>query len=212
MTWFHPAWLDHQRRRWMLPDPSWFVAPQFDRKQCSGQRREQAAQACQRASILHGAAAVKYRLAGLRFELALVRYGLLLRKANFNPDQPRVPSGNPDGGQWTDGGGGTSGGTELSDARRKPPPPPKIPQQRPPTRTERSAAVKAVARWIADAIRNRTAIGKLLPIIEVVPWMAARLPDLISYHSPKSLEELQGRGVVAAAGLSNPPHCRANLG
>jgi hypothetical protein len=24
----------------------------------------------------------------------------------FNPDQPRVPAGNPDGGQWTDGGGG----------------------------------------------------------------------------------------------------------
>ncbi len=24
----------------------------------------------------------------------------------FHPDQPRVPAGNPDGGQWTDGGGG----------------------------------------------------------------------------------------------------------
>lgn len=29
-------------------------------------------------------------------------------KAGFNPNQPRVPAGNPDGGQWTDGGGGTS--------------------------------------------------------------------------------------------------------
>ncbi len=29
---------------------------------------------------------------------------LLLRvKAGFNPNQPRVPAGNPDGGQWTDG-------------------------------------------------------------------------------------------------------------
>jgi hypothetical protein len=27
-------------------------------------------------------------------------------KANFNPDQPRVPAGNTDGGQWTSGGGG----------------------------------------------------------------------------------------------------------
>jgi hypothetical protein len=26
-------------------------------------------------------------------------------KANFDPNQPRVPAGNPDGGQWTDGGG-----------------------------------------------------------------------------------------------------------
>ena len=25
----------------------------------------------------------------------------LARKAGFNPDQPRVPAGNPDGGQWT---------------------------------------------------------------------------------------------------------------
>jgi hypothetical protein len=30
-------------------------------------------------------------------------------KANFNPDQPRVPAGNPDGGQWTSDGGGNGG-------------------------------------------------------------------------------------------------------
>lgn len=37
-------------------------------------------------------------------------------KANFDPNQPRVPAGNPDGGQWTGtgGGGGTSG---TSDGR-----------------------------------------------------------------------------------------------
>ena len=28
-------------------------------------------------------------------------------KANFNPNQPRVPRGNPDGGQWTSTGGST---------------------------------------------------------------------------------------------------------
>lgn len=28
----------------------------------------------------------------------------------FHPDQPRVPAGNPDGGQWTDGGGGFGSG------------------------------------------------------------------------------------------------------
>lgn len=26
----------------------------------------------------------------------------------YNPDQPRVPAGNPDGGQWTSGGAGQS--------------------------------------------------------------------------------------------------------
>lgn len=35
-------------------------------------------------------------------------------KANFDPNQPRVPAGNPDGGQWTDAGG--SGG-RTSDQR-----------------------------------------------------------------------------------------------
>ncbi|MDQ2084333.1 hypothetical protein RA307_29450 [Xanthobacteraceae bacterium Astr-EGSB] len=29
-------------------------------------------------------------------------------KAGFNPNQPRVPAGNPAGGQWTDGGNGTN--------------------------------------------------------------------------------------------------------
>jgi len=30
-------------------------------------------------------------------------------KHNFDPNQPRVPAGDPDGGQWTDEGGGTGG-------------------------------------------------------------------------------------------------------
>ncbi len=28
--------------------------------------------------------------------------------AKFNPNQPRVPAGNPDGGQWTGSGGGSA--------------------------------------------------------------------------------------------------------
>ncbi len=39
-------------------------------------------------------------------------------KANFDPNQPRVPAGNSDGGQWTDaGGGGGSGGGATADVR-----------------------------------------------------------------------------------------------
>jgi hypothetical protein len=34
----------------------------------------------------------------------------------FDPNQPRVPAGNPDGGQWTDGGGG-GGDDATSDVR-----------------------------------------------------------------------------------------------
>lgn len=43
----------------------------------------------------------------LRADTVLLRLHLLL-KAGFRPDQPRVPAGNADGGQWTDGGGTVS--------------------------------------------------------------------------------------------------------
>lgn len=32
----------------------------------------------------------------------------------FNSDQPRVPAGSPEGGQWTDGGGGSGGGQNYA--------------------------------------------------------------------------------------------------
>lgn len=43
----------------------------------------------------------------------LARHQEACRKAGFNPDQPRVPAGNPDGGQWTDSGGGAPGGNTV---------------------------------------------------------------------------------------------------
>jgi len=44
---------------------------------------------------------LKCQLSALHFELALIKYVLVLRLASYNPDQPRVPAGTPDGGQWT---------------------------------------------------------------------------------------------------------------
>jgi hypothetical protein len=41
------------------------------------------------------------RLAGAAVTFRAAALQALLRKANFNPNQPRVPRGNPDGGQWT---------------------------------------------------------------------------------------------------------------
>lgn len=38
-------------------------------------------------------------------------------EAKYSPNQPRVPRGNPDGGQWTEGAGGGSGG-DGSDHRK----------------------------------------------------------------------------------------------
>jgi hypothetical protein len=60
-------------------------------------------------------ARARWRRAALRFKLALVKHALALRrKANFNPDQPRVPAGNPGGGQWTSEGGEGSGRVRLA--------------------------------------------------------------------------------------------------
>lgn len=59
---------------------------------------------------------LKWLAAATRFELAMVRHDRAL-KANFNPSEPRVPAGNPDGGQWTTGGGSSGGG---SSRRRAP--------------------------------------------------------------------------------------------
>ena len=53
---------------------------------------------------------IKYQLAALRFETALIRHAHVCGKAGFNPDEPRIPAGNPDGGQWTAGGAGFSPG------------------------------------------------------------------------------------------------------
>lgn len=49
--------------------------------------------------LLAKAAPLYAELAALRMQRALV---ILARK--YNPDQPRVPAGNPDGGRWTDTG------------------------------------------------------------------------------------------------------------
>jgi hypothetical protein len=45
---------------------------------------------------------LRCELAALRFRLALKQLFDRCAKANFNPNQPRVPRGDPDGGQWTD--------------------------------------------------------------------------------------------------------------
>ncbi|MCA0418920.1 MAG: hypothetical protein LCH80_09370 [Proteobacteria bacterium] len=59
--------------------------------------------------------AARLRLLRLRDEFCLIRRDHWRRK--YNPNQPRVPSDNADGGQWTSsagGGGGSGGGDPLS--------------------------------------------------------------------------------------------------
>jgi hypothetical protein len=114
------------------------------------------------------------------------------RAKAYNPDQPRVPAGNPDGGQWTDSGG--SGQTVSPPAkplmRLAGEPPtndlPEVPQTRPPRAPERNKIIKSLARWLG---RYGGALGK---VIELGHWLY-EYDSVIkaSLDPPKSLQELQ---------------------
>jgi hypothetical protein len=66
-----------------------------------------------------------YELSALQVQVQLLRLELLA-KANFNPNQPRVPRGNHDGGQWTRVGARASGtpartGADATGVKKPPP-------------------------------------------------------------------------------------------
>ena len=80
MTYIHHVYLQHERKRFMRPDAYRFVCPDWRRYMRAGQEHD-----------------LLYR----HFERFERRY---------SSDQPRVPQGNPNGGQWTTGGdAGASG-------------------------------------------------------------------------------------------------------
>ncbi|QDZ00129.1 hypothetical protein FQ775_06895 [Nitratireductor mangrovi] len=58
---------------------------------------------------------IRAEMAALRLRFAFER---LRMKAGFNPNQPRVPAGNPDGGQWTAGEMGRGPSARLGRGRR----------------------------------------------------------------------------------------------
>lgn len=60
---------------------------------------------------------LKWRLAFEHWRRKATRW-VIVAKAGFDPNQPRVPAGNPDGGQWTSTGGGRGTGSRVSDEGR----------------------------------------------------------------------------------------------
>jgi hypothetical protein len=56
---------------------------------------------------------LQYWLRATHFEQKLARF-IEVTKAGFNPNQPRVPAGNPDGGQWTSDGTSSTRGPPAS--------------------------------------------------------------------------------------------------
>jgi hypothetical protein len=116
------SYLRHQRQRWMRHDAHLWIRPDAARWVKPGTdpadiyptlaRKADAA----KAAAFDAEVAAGYRLlAVMREEVASLRAELKRRReleAKYSPSQPRVPAGNPRGGQWTDrsGGGGTVAG------------------------------------------------------------------------------------------------------
>src|SRR6185437_6810331 len=84
------------------------ATPDFD-----AARRILAAEIAELRALKQLALDIQLDLTRLRFP----RKATLARK--YSPDQPRVPAGNPDGGQWTDGGGdgGGAAAPRINDPR-----------------------------------------------------------------------------------------------
>ena len=115
MSYIHPAALEGLRKRWERADAYRFAAPGTPEAKMPGYlhpwaevaRAEEAKAAAERveqeslrADLEHLHRLVK----DLKIDLALRRL-----RHKYSPDQPRVPAGNSDGGQWTDGGGEGAG-------------------------------------------------------------------------------------------------------
>ncbi len=140
---------------------------------------------------------LKWLAAAARFEIALRRHDRVLKralKAGFNTDQPRVPKGNPDGGQWTGGGGGSSG-TGSSNRSPRTGKTPEPPDDRPPKSRDRTAIVKTVARRILQTGETIAGIAK------ATAWLQTYSAEITAYNDPpKSLEELQRAASTRAPG------------
>ena len=117
-------WLRHDAHLWIRHDAARFVRPGFDpadvfptlaRKRDEARRRAEAAQAVEDAALAAEIEDWRHVQAAINAELNEVKAELARRRAleaKYSPTQPRVPAGNPRGGQWTDrsGGQGTAQG------------------------------------------------------------------------------------------------------
>jgi Escherichia/Staphylococcus phage prohead protease len=115
-------------------------------------------------------------------------------RAKYSPDQPRVPAGNPDGGQWTGSSGQTAAPMRLA-GEWPSNEPPEIPKERPPTAQERNKIVKDVARRL-----GRGAVVAAV-IFEAARWLNEYRAEIVaSLDPPKSLDELRDAVTTPRAG------------
>jgi hypothetical protein len=104
MSYIHPAAVEHQRQRWMRPDAHRFAPPERVEHKSYAARMMEARQAAEEeARLAAEREELDANLRLLRRDLAEIKFTLALRRISYKyrDDQPRVPKGNPDGGQWT---------------------------------------------------------------------------------------------------------------
>lgn len=139
------------------------------------------------------ARAMACHIAGERMMAAFARLQAFAEKAGFNPDQPRVPPGNPDGGQWTGSDGSSQGDRSGIGGNGGPPLDPEEPPKQPPKeKVSPIKAGKAIAKRVAQQLlRHAGPIGALLTAIELAENYS-QIPSITSYQdAPKPLSELQ---------------------
>ncbi len=135
-----------------------------------------------------------------------------LVKANFDPNQPRVPKGEPDAGQWIDTGasdvplpssGASEPGPEAASEAGGDDGPSieytvRIPAERPASARERNSIVRRSAEWLRQAGALGGAFARdprakaFFAALEATGWVIEYLAEIRSYlDAPKSLAELQ---------------------
>jgi hypothetical protein len=156
---------------------------------------------------------LRSRFAADAFLAALDRYHAL-RTKEFNPDQPRVPPGSPEGGQWTNGeagGGGWPvfdlGPIDLGPIELAPlaaaagighncgpslDEPPQIPKQDPGDQKTRLQRAKDAAKWLAKfGARRIPVVAGVVVAVEAAQWLRAQWPSIRSYRDkPATYDEL----------------------
>lgn len=140
---------------------------------------------------------LKWSVSALQFQLALWRGAYREGKAGYDPNQPRVPRGEPGGGQWTDAGGssGDSKPADTPEGDRAPlritihprpkdeesagdggsvseiprlSDPPTVPEQEPETARALNQFAKEAAYWLARAALREAANPAIGTFINVL--------------------------------------------
>jgi hypothetical protein len=172
---------------------------------------------------------LRSRLAADAFLAALDRYRTLSAK-EFNPDQPRVPAGSPEGGQWTNGEAGGGGWPVFDFGPIDPAPielaplaaaagighnrgpsldkPPQIPKRDPGDPKSKLQTAKDAAKWLAKfGMRRLPIVGGVVVAVEAAQWLRVELPSIRSYRDkPTTYDEL-----VAGAREARPGYHRHHV-